>query len=208
MKKRIGLVAVALICLIAMAKVFCPPPPQESKSSKKPSEPKSAAYYARPFKDPKDLRPEGSWKEASEEKAYPNISKKDKILVRVSIKGNRVYILKNGKVAYTMLSTAGSYKNGKSLTPTGKFKVRTDRDTSFFNYELNEGANYWTSWSKNNVYLFHSVPTLPSGKYNEKEAVKLGKKQGSHGCVRLSVKDAKWFMEHIPENTPVIIKDE
>ncbi|WP_283112987.1 L,D-transpeptidase, partial [Lactobacillus gallinarum] len=31
--------------------------------------------------------------------------------------------------------------------------------------------------------------------------------QGSHGCIRLSVPDSKWIMNHIPDGTKVVIKD-
>jgi len=40
--------------------------------------------------------------------------------------------LKNGKVAYTMLSTAGVYKHGKSATPTGTYRIQEGRGESFF----------------------------------------------------------------------------
>ncbi len=58
-----------------------------------------------------------------------------------------------------------------------------------------------------NVYLFHSVPTMALGDYNLKEAKKLGRTQGSHGCIRLSVPDSRWLMEHAQPGTKVIIKD-
>ena len=58
-----------------------------------------------------------------------------------------------------------------------------------------------------NVYLFHSVPTKGDGSYNMKEAAKLGRTQGSHGCIRLSVPDSKWLMDNIPDGTKVVIKD-
>ena len=127
--------------------------------------------------------------------------------LRVSLKGNRTYLLRKGKVLYTMLSTGGIYKKGKSLTPTGTFRIQNGRGDSFFNYNLGEGANNWTSWSPDNVYLFHSVPTKADGNYNMKEAAKLGRTQGSHGCIRLSVPDSKWLMDNIPDGTKVVIKD-
>ena len=45
------------------------------------------------------------------------------------------------------------------------------------------------------------------GDYNLKEAKKLGRTQGSHGCIRLSVPDSRWLMEHAQPGTKVIIKD-
>ena len=54
-------------------------------------------------------------------------------------------------------------------------------------------------------YLFHSVPTGQNfGDYLEDEAMKLGQ-PASHGCVRLTVADAKWFYDQVPDGTPVTI---
>ena len=162
----------------------------------------------RPYKDPKDLRKAGTWKKKSEIKKYPKIKPNEQDLtLRVSLKGNRTYLLRKVKVLYTMLSTGGIYKKGKSLTPTGTYKIQNGRGDSFFNYNLGEGANNWTSWSPDNVYLFHSVPTKSDGSYNLKETAKLGRTQGSHGCIRLSVPDSKWIMDNIPNGTKVVIKN-
>ncbi|MGO1811179.1 MAG: L,D-transpeptidase, partial [Lacticaseibacillus paracasei] len=48
-------------------------------------------------------------------------------------------------------------------------------------------------------------PTDVGGQYIKNEAAKLGKEPGSHGCVRLSIADAKWIFEHVPTGTPVKI---
>lgn len=219
MKKYIIATVVGLLCIVGLAKVCSPASssPQDNQAQKskvehkklKPKKTKSQAELARPYKDPKDLRKAGSWKSRSEKKKYPDISDPKKIVLRVSLKGNRVYVLKNGKVAYTMLSTAGVYKHGKSATPTGTYRIQEGRGESFFNQGLNEGANNWVSWDPEdaNVYLFHSVPTTALGDYNLKEAKKLGRTQGSHGCIRLSVPDSRWLMEHAQPGTKVIIKD-
>ncbi|MBA1394597.1 murein L,D-transpeptidase, partial [Lactobacillus sp. XV13L] len=118
-----------------------------------------------------------------------------------------VYIMRDQKPLYTMIASGGLYKNNKSLTPTGTFEIRHDRGDSFYNPKLNEGANNWLSWDDKNIYLFHSVPTKSNGTYNLKQARKLGVKPGSHGCVRLSVPDSRWMVEHIPAGTKVIIKN-
>ncbi len=66
-------------------------------------------------------------------KKYPKIKPYEKDLtLRVSLKGNRTYLLRKGKVLYTMLSTGGIYKKGKSLTPTGTFRIQNGRGDSFF----------------------------------------------------------------------------
>ncbi len=220
MKKRILIGIVLVLCIIGLARVCIPQNTGDQtgqakqtkvvKKHKNKKPKKSAAELARPYSDPKDLAPEGTWNKKSESKKYPNISNKKDIVIRVSLKGNRVYIIKKGKIVYTMLSTAGIYKNGKSLTPTGSYKINAGRGENFFNQALNEGANNWVSWDPQggNVYLFHSVPTKADGSYNLKEAHKLGRTQGSHGCIRLSVPDSHWLMQHVKPGTKVIIEDE
>mgnify|MGYP005779096101 FL=1 len=209
MKKTIVAVFALLLCLVGLAKVCIPKTSSESTEYPKVNKESklSKAQLARPYRDPKDLVSEGSWRRKSEKKSYPKIKNAKNLVIRVSLKGNRVYIIRNKKVLYTMLSTAGKYHHGKSYTPTGNFRIKNDRDNYFFNYDLNEGARNWTSWDDNNVYLFHSVPTKATGKINVTEAKKLGKTQGSHGCIRLSLPDSKWFMENIPAGTKVIIKN-
>ena len=160
-----------------------------------------------PYKDPKDLRPEGTWKKKSEKKKHPDLAKVKKLWIRVSLKGNRTYIMSGKKPIYTMLSTGGLYHKGKSDTPTGTFHIQEERGQEFYNYELNEGARYYVSWKNHGVYLFHSVPTKANGKIDLKEAKKLGKTQGSHGCVRLSLPDAEWLMNTVPYGTKVVIKN-
>lgn len=200
---------ILLICAISLARVSMPSSQSEEKQKEdqKPLVKKTAATF-RPFQDPRDLRIPHDWRQPSEKKSYPKIKRlENDLTIRVSLRGNRVYILRANKVAYTMLASSGIFKNGKSLTPTGTYKIQDNRGESFYNPKLNEGANYWTSWDKNNVYLFHSIPTKGNGKYNQKEAKKLGIKAGSHGCIRLSVPDARWLMQNIPTGTKVIIKN-
>lgn len=200
---------ILLICAISLARVSMPSSQSEEKQKedRKPLVKKTAASF-RPFQDPRDLRVPYNWHQPSETKAYPRIKRlENDLTIRVSLRGNRVYILRENQVVYTMLASGGLFKKGKSTTPTGTFKIQDNRGDSFYNPNLNEGAKYWTSWDKDNVYLFHSIPTKSNGKYNQKEAKKLGIKASSHGCIRLSVPDARWLMKNIPTGTKVIIKN-
>lgn len=160
-----------------------------------------------------NMRTPIDWQKSSETIPYPDLSKVKNLWVRVSLKGNRTYLYDGSKIIYTMYSSGGVYqkdaKTGKmkSATPTGTFYVQAERGDSFFNQELSEGANYYVSWLNHGEYLFHSVPTKADGSYNLKEAAKLGKSTGSHGCIRLSVPDAKWMEQNLPEGTKVVIAD-
>ena len=53
--------------------------------------------------------------------------------------------------------------------------------------------------------MFHSVLyNAREGRVTQSSVNNLGSK-ASHGCVRLSVEDAKWVWENCPRNTKVII---
>lgn len=151
------------------------------------------------------------WHKSSETIPYPDLSKVKNFWVKVDLKNNRTYLYDGSKVIYTMYSTGGIYqkdaKTGqmKSATPTGTFYAQPERGDSFFNQSLKEGANYYVSWKNHGEYLFHSVPTKADGSYNEKEAAKLGKTQGSHGCIRLSIPDARWMQQNLPVGTKIEI---
>lgn len=153
------------------------------------------------------------WRKSSETVSYPDLSKVKNFWIKVSLKQNRTYLYDGNKLIYTMYSTGGMYKKNpqtgklESMTPTGTFYAQAERGTSFFNSSLNEGANYYVSWKDHGVYLFHSVPTKAGGAYNVKEADKLGKSTGSHGCIRLSIPDAKWMSANLPVGTKIVIEN-
>ena len=92
--------------------------------------------------------------------------------------------------------------DGDSNTPLGDYVIENERGDNFYTPRFGEGANYWVSFKDHGVYLFHSVPTDKDGNYIESEAQKLGN-PASHGCIRMSVSDSKWFYENIPTGTPV-----
>lgn len=155
------------------------------------------------------LRKKANYKKSSETIPYPKLSKLKHFWIHVSVMKNRVYLMNGKKVVYIMYATAGKVtkKNGKykTTTPLGTYHIQSERGTSFYNASLKEGANYWTSWLNHGEYLFHTVPTDANGNYKKAEAAKLGKASGSHGCVRLSVPDAKWIYSNVPTGTKVVI---
>ncbi|WP_099206107.1 L,D-transpeptidase family protein [Scatolibacter rhodanostii] len=86
-------------------------------------------------------------------------------------------------------------------TPMGTYSV-AGRGYSFFNEGLQEGAYYWTQFYGD--YLFHSIPFDVNRELQEGEIDKLGQ-PASHGCIRLSMDNAKWIYENIESDTQVII---
>lgn len=119
--------------------------------------------------------------------------------VKVDISEQKVYIYKDGSLVREMICSTGM--EGKD-TPVGNFKIN-HRDTWFYSHKFNQGGMYWVGFI-GKEYLFHSVPADENGKIIKEEAEKLGT-PASHGCVRLSLEDAKWFYETIPDGTEVII---
>ena len=89
---------------------------------------------------------------------------------------------------------------GKNVSPTvrGTFQI-SERGEWFFSERLGSGAKYWVRF--HDTYLFHSVAMDEN-----KEIIDgvLGERR-SGGCVRMSVADAKWFFDMIPEKTTVFI---
>lgn len=153
-----------------------------------------------------------NWRLPSETVAYPDLKQLNDFWIKVVISKNRVYLMDGKKAVYTMYASAGEYERQadgkkKSTTPTGTYYIQAERGDSFYNPNLNEGANYWTSWLNHGEYLFHTVPTDANGNYKVTEAKKLGKKPASHGCIRLSVADAKWINQNVPQGTKVVITD-
>ncbi len=142
-----------------------------------------------------------NWRKPSEAKPYPDVTKYPNLEFVVSLAKQRVYLKADGKTLYTMYASTGI----DNTTPTGHYAIQAERGTHFFNGSEMMGANYYTSWLDHGKYLFHSVPTDASGNYIVSEADKLGKKPGSHGCVRLSIPDAQWIFFHAKVGMAVII---
>lgn len=144
-----------------------------------------------------------NWQKPSENKPYPKVADYPKMWVKVSKAKQRTYLMNGSKILYTMYCSTGSGRD--RATPEGTFHIQAERGDFFYNQESGEGAKYWVSWKDHGVYLFHTVPTDSQGHFVESEAEKLGKNANSHGCIRLSVPDAKWFYENIKEGTKVVI---
>lgn len=132
---------------------------------------------------------------------YPNLADISNLNILVDTKNQRVCLLDGDKKITSFIVSTGIL-DGDSNTPLGDYVIENERGDNFYTPRFGEGANYWVSFKDHGVYLFHSVPTDKDGNYIESEAQKLGK-PASHGCIRMSVPDSKWFYENIPTGTPV-----
>lgn len=120
--------------------------------------------------------------------------------VKVDIAAQRVFVYDaENRVVQDYVCSTGAVG---ADTPVGTYTVQ-ERGESFFSKQYQEGAYYWTRFKGS--YLFHSVPFDKNQKMEEQEAQKLGTK-ASHGCVRLSIENAKWIYEHLPRGTKVVIQ--
>ncbi|WP_368259578.1 L,D-transpeptidase family protein [Enterococcus sp. 2201sp1_2201st1_C11_2201SCRN_220225] len=136
---------------------------------------------------------------------FPSLSVPN-LNITVSVSQQRVRIRSGSRTLYTMLCSTGLglWPNNLS-TPYGNFRIQAERGDSFW-YGGSGGA-FYRSYHGHGVYLFHTVPIAFPGTttvFNQIEGAKLGQR-ASHGCIRLSVPDARWFYYNMPYNTPVQI---
>ncbi len=131
--------------------------------------------------------------------AFATLEMKNRMWVAVDLEGtHNVTVYRDREPIRTFRASGGKVS---TPTPLGTYYVY-NRGYSFYNARLNEGAYYWVQFS--GPFLFHSIPFDASGKIIEEEAEKLGR-PASHGCVRLSLEDARWFYENVPNGTMIVI---
>lgn len=136
--------------------------------------------------------------------AYPTLNQNETIWLDVSIKDQKVYVKEGDQTIYTMIASTGLDTSSDTTTPKGTYSVQNERGEWFYSARYQEGAAYWVSWKNHGEFLFHSVPMDQNREVITAAAEKLGKKD-SHGCIRLTIPDAKWIYENILVNTKVVI---
>lgn len=119
--------------------------------------------------------------------------------IDVSVGEQKVRIYENQQLIKEWITSTGANQS----TPLGRFSIQ-NRGTWFFSEKYQQGAKWWVSFKDWGVYLFHSVPMDRGQNILTEEADKLGQ-PASHGCVRLTVENAKWIYDHIPQGTEVYI---
>lgn len=124
----------------------------------------------------------------------------DKFEVDVSVSNQTISVYKDGKLIRSMICSTGLVGD---QTPYGHFKIDDYYGLNFYSDKYKEGGKYWVGFI-GAEYLFHSVPTNKEGQIIESEAEKLGTR-ASHGCIRMSVYNARWFYDTIPQGSDVFI---
>ncbi len=127
-----------------------------------------------------------------------NLTSQTDRLIWVDTEKNIVYAFK-GKSKEWKLEKKMVCTDGKDSTPTvkGDFSVN-GRGPWLTSYNGKVKAKYKVNFYGN--YYFHSI--LFNSKGTKVVDSRLGKSL-SHGCVRLSVEDAKWIYDYIPDKTAV-----
>lgn len=134
----------------------------------------------------------------SERYTFLNKKSSNSYKVEVCIPYQEVNVYKNNELIKTMICSTGI---DTKPTPQGYFYTNGN-GYHFFSQKYSQGGFYWINFL-NNSYLFHSVPIDANKKIIAEEAAKLGKK-ASHGCIRLSLEDAKWLYNTIPSYNTLI----
>lgn len=129
-------------------------------------------------------------------------------LIKISTEKQRVYAYawNEADEAYTTLARTMVCSTGLAATPTPKGTFKNTSPVVRWGYfpKYDVWAQYL--YRIQGPYLFHSVlydeadeSTVKWGSVN-----KLGS-PASHGCIRLSVEDAKWIYENCPKGTTVTV---
>ncbi len=122
-------------------------------------------------------------------------------VVTVDLSEQVVSVYLEGSLVKNMICSSG-IPTADNATPKGRFIIDESgkkRGEWFFSRTFKEGAEYWVGFI-GGIYLFHSVPMNEEREVIPAQAELLGQ-PASHGCIRLSVEDAKWFYETIPSGT-------
>ena len=107
---------------------------------------------------------------------------------------------------YTVLVRTMKCSTGKDATPTptGTFQSTTGPGARWHYFKKYQCWAQYAYYIEGDI-MFHSVLYgQKDGPVTQSSVNNLGRK-ASHGCVRLSVEDAKWIYQNCPMNTKVIV---
>lgn len=128
-------------------------------------------------------------------------------VLKVSTKDQRVYAygLDNNN-EHTVLVRTMKCSTGKNETPTpkGTFQGSTGPGARWHYFKKFDCWAQYAYYIQGDI-MFHSVLyNEKGGPVTQSSVNNLGRK-ASHGCVRLSVEDAKWLYNNCPMNTKIIV---
>jgi lipoprotein-anchoring transpeptidase ErfK/SrfK len=118
--------------------------------------------------------------------------------IDVNLTAQLVSVYYNDNLIKSLKCSGGTAENP---TITGTFET-TQKIYYAWIPKFNMGAYYWVRFY--GAYLFHSVPFDKNGNIIAEEASKIGT-PASHGCIRMTLEDEKWFYETLPLGIKVTI---
>ncbi|MCQ2437462.1 MAG: L,D-transpeptidase family protein [Clostridia bacterium] len=125
--------------------------------------------------------------------------------IGVDTGAQRVYVARWDGNSYSEIVKTMKCSTGKNDTPTpkGTYQAYGPVDGQWHYFK---DFNCYAQWAYGIVggILFHSVIYNSSKQLVSSSVSNLGRK-ASHGCVRLSVEDAKWICDNCPIGTTVVI---
>ncbi len=128
-------------------------------------------------------------------------------VLKISIDDQRVYAYGlDSNNEYTKLVRTMKCSTGKNATPTpkGTFQNGTGPGARWHYFKKFDCWAQYAYYIEGDI-MFHSVLyNQKGGRVTQSSVNNLGRK-ASHGCVRLSVDDAKWIWNNCPRNTKVVV---
>ena len=129
-------------------------------------------------------------------------------LLKVSVADQRVYAYGlDDNNQYTDLVRTMKCSTGKqgTPTPTGTFMNSTGPGARWHYFKKFDCWAQYAYYIQGDI-MFHSVLYGSQGGSPTRSSVNALGRRASHGCVRLSVEDAKWIWSNCPKNTKVIVE--
>ena len=128
-------------------------------------------------------------------------------VLKVSVDDQRVYAYGlDGNNEYTNLVRTMKCSTGRqgTATPTGTFENSTGPGARWHYFKKFDCWAQYAFYIQGDI-MFHSVLYgSKEGSVTQSSVNNLGRR-ASHGCVRLSVEDAKWIWTNCPRNTKVVV---
>lgn len=141
------------------------------------------------------------WIKKNSDNLKGEIYKKTEYTLDVNLTNQNINVIKKDKALKNIKCSTGILGDQETETPLGIFNIQC-KGEYFYSDKYKEGARYYIKFFSN--YLIHSIPVDKKGNIIEDEKKKIGF-PASHGCIRISIQDAEWIYNNIPEGSSVII---
>ncbi|MDF2883663.1 MAG: L,D-transpeptidase [Clostridiaceae bacterium] len=141
------------------------------------------------------------WVRKNTDNLKGELSKNTQYEIDVNLTKQSMVVKKDDMEIKSIKCSTGTIGNSDTETPLGQFFIQS-KGEYFFSKKYDEGARYYIKFFAN--YLIHSIPIDEKGNIIEEERNKLGF-PASHGCIRVSMEDAKWIYDKVPKGSAILI---